>query len=84
MEGDVYEVVKEIKGVHPIHDSYPLMERDILVEQQDGTFYKAAIGLGITGFVLTEEQLKEHCKKLDKVPPLEIVGMDEFLGGSSG
>lgn len=65
-------------GCHPKHTTYPLLSGDILVEQADGTFNKTAIGLAVNGFVLTEEQ-RATLKPLKEHPPIEIVGMSEFL-----
>lgn len=56
-----YEVVKEIKGVHPIHEDYPLLPKDLLVQHGD-EFDKVAEGVGICGFQLSDEQLAEHCR----------------------
>lgn len=52
-----YALVQEtIEGAHPLHVDYPLLEGDLLVKDDDGTYYKHGPGLGISGFVLTPEQ----------------------------
>jgi hypothetical protein len=73
-----YKVTETLRGCHSKHTNYPLLEGDMLIEQEDGSFYKTAPGLGITGFVLTAEQratLVPYVKK----PQVEIVG-----GGLAG
>lgn len=49
-------VTETIEGAHPKHETYPLLPGDLLIEEDDGTFYKFGPGLGVTGFVLTEDQ----------------------------
>lgn len=56
-----YEVVKEISGVHPKHEDYPLLPKDLLVQGDEG-FDKVANGFGICGFQLSDEQLAEYCR----------------------
>lgn len=49
-------VVADIRGAHPKQTEYPLLEEDLLLKYEDGTFSKVCPGLGIHGFVLTPEQ----------------------------
>lgn len=49
-------VTERIDGAHPKQPQYPLLPGDLLIEQEDRTFYKFGPGLGIVGFVLTDEQ----------------------------
>jgi len=50
-----YLVTEEIRGAHALLD-YPLYCDDLLVELDDGTFFKEGPGMGIGGFSLTETQ----------------------------
>lgn len=50
-----YLVTEEIHGAHALLD-YPLYGDDLLVELDDGTFFKEGPGMGIGGFTLTEAQ----------------------------
>lgn len=52
-------VTEEIAGAHPMHPDYPLLPEDLITRQADGTWYKFAPGMGITGFVLNEEQVQK-------------------------
>lgn len=56
---ECFEVMRRIDHAHPKNTNYPLLHEDILVRQEDGTFYKIGPGLGMTGFVLTPEQVAE-------------------------
>lgn len=78
MKGDVFEVQEKTISPHVLHPTYPLLPGDILVEQEDGTFTKTAPGLGLGGFVLTDEQ-RAALKPLESHPRIEIVSWDEFL-----
>jgi len=57
-----YEVTQDIRGAHPKHVTYPLLEGDILVRDGDFTFSKVAPGLAVLGFVLTEKQIEESLR----------------------
>lgn len=76
--GDALVVTEEFQHCHPMHTHYPLLPGDLLVPQEDGTFYKHGPGLGIVGFILSQEQQAslQPCK--DTV--FGIGGMDYFLG----
>lgn len=76
-----FKVTEEIKGAHPINTSYPLLPGDFLVEQEDGTFYKVAPGIGMVGFVLTEEQKSRLGRYEDE--HVGIGGTSFFFGGES-
>jgi hypothetical protein len=75
-----FEVTVEMNGCHALHTDYPLLPGDLLKPRPDGTFYKFGPGLGIEGFVLTEEQ------KATLQPALKTFGMggmDYFLSGDA-
>jgi hypothetical protein len=60
-------VTKTLEGCHPLHTHYPLLEGDWINKREDGTWGKIAPGLGIEGFVLTEDQeatLRQNTSKL--------------------
>lgn len=48
---------QSLEGKHPIHADYPLLPGDILTRSSDGTFAKHAPGIGVFGFVLTEQDI---------------------------
>lgn len=50
-----YLVTEEIRGAHSLLD-YPLYRDDLLVELEDGTFFKEGPGMGIGGFSLSDAQ----------------------------
>lgn len=52
-------VTEKIAGAHPQHPDYPLLPEDLVKRQPDGTWYKYAPGMGVTGFVLSEEQVQK-------------------------
>lgn len=54
---DALMVTETIEGAHPKLTNYPLLSEDLLVPEEDGTYYKFAPGLAVTGFVLTPEQV---------------------------
>jgi hypothetical protein len=70
---NTYRVTATIEGANAKHPTYPLLEGDMLIEQPDGSFYKTAPGLGIYGFVLTEEQ-RASIELWENPPRVEIVG----------
>lgn len=55
----LHRVTVRLDGCHPLHEDYPLLPGDILArsddEGDDQGWAKVAPGLGIFGFVLTEE-----------------------------
>jgi hypothetical protein len=69
-----FRVLKTIEGANEKHPEYPLLEGDMLVEQADGSFFKTAPGLGISGFVLNDEQRRTSIEQWDNPPRVEIVG----------
>lgn len=81
----IFKVTKKIEGAHRLHTDYPLLKDDVLVEQDDGTFFKTLQGLGIYGFMLNVEKEIERgsIEQIESVPRFEIVGMDEYFGLSS-
>lgn len=68
-----YLVTEEIQNAHFILD-YPLYEEDLLVEQEDGTFFKEGPGMGIGGFTLSEAQ-----KTTLKPVNFRFVGIDYVI-----
>lgn len=81
---NVFRVTEKVCGAHPNphHANYPLLPGDLLSEWEDGTFCKFAPGLGISGFVLTDEQ-KATLEPVEKVPPIKMVGLAEYIAGES-
>lgn len=55
---EMYLVQEEIKGAHPMHTTYPLLNGDLLSRDEEGTFTKECPGITVMGFVLTDEQQK--------------------------
>lgn len=57
-------VTQEMVGrhPHPHHADYPLLPGDIIVgpDEDDGSWSKQAPGLGIFGFVLSDEDVAER------------------------
>lgn len=49
-------VTTEITGAHPQMDDYPLLPGDLLVAEEDGTYFKECPGMAVGGFRLTPEQ----------------------------
>lgn len=49
---------RELKGVHPLHPEYPLLPGDVLNRRDNGTWGKFGPGLGIEGFVLSNDDLE--------------------------
>ena len=72
-------VTEQIEGAHPLHTEYPLLPGDLLFEREDGEFDKFGPGLGIEGFVLTDEQ--RATLKPSGERAFGIGGMDWFLSG---
>lgn len=54
---DGFLVTETIRGAHFSIQDYPLLEGDLLMLTEDGTYFKEGPGLGIGGFTLTEEQI---------------------------
>lgn len=53
-----WRVTRELEGRHPLHERYPLLPGDLIIQDgRKGTWTKVAPGLGITGFVLTPDDL---------------------------
>ena len=72
-----YRVTQKIEGAQRKMPTYPLLPGDLLIEREDGTFYKFAPGLGVEGFILTEEQKATLGRYEDQA--FGIGGMDYFL-----
>lgn len=51
-----YRVTQKIAGANRNLPDYPLLPDDLLLPEGDGSFFKHGPGLGIGGFVLTDEQ----------------------------
>ena len=54
---DQFRVVVELNGKHPLHPDYPLLPGDLLVNDPRDGWTKVAPGLGIFGFILTEDDV---------------------------
>lgn len=52
-----YLVTEQINGAHLRMPEYSLCEGDLIVQTNDGTWYKMAPGLAVMGFALTEAQV---------------------------
>lgn len=52
-----YRVVKTLERKSTQHPDYPLLPGDIVTRESDGRWMKHAPGLGIGGFLLTEEDV---------------------------
>lgn len=72
MEAEIYQVTVRLDGCHSLHTDYPLLQGDILLPEPGGTFYKHAPGLGICGFVLTDEQ-RATLARLAEMPPITFL-----------
>lgn len=54
----LHRVTVRLDGCHPLHEDYPLLPGDILAhDNDDAGWVKVAPGLGIFGFVLTEDDV---------------------------
>lgn len=75
-----YEVPEGAKwdGCHPKLSDYPLLEGDLLIHRDNGTFYKFGPGLGIEGFVLSQEQIDSLIPRINQ--RFGIGGLSYFLG----
>ena len=73
-------VTEAIIGAHPKHPQYPLLPGDLLIKRADGTFGKFGPGLGIEGFVLSEEQ--QVTLKPSGERAFGIGGTDYFMGNA--
>jgi hypothetical protein len=51
-----FVVTTEIQGAHRRMDDYPLLPGDLLVREEDGSYWKECPGMSVGGFVLTNEQ----------------------------
>jgi len=52
-----YMVTVRMDDVHPkLGEKYPLLPDDLIIREDEGTWFKECPGLAIGGFVLTEEQ----------------------------
>jgi hypothetical protein len=49
-------VAVPIRNAHRKHSAYPLLEDDLIVKDEDGTYSKLCPGLAVGGFELTEAQ----------------------------
>jgi len=72
-------VTEQIDGAHAKHPNYPLLPGDLLFDREDGTYGKFGPGLGIEGFVLTDEQIATL--KPSGEFSYGMGGMSYFLGG---
>lgn len=55
---DGFLVMDDIEGArHPI-DDYPLIQGDLLVKQEDGTYFKVCPGISLGGFRISEYALR--------------------------
>jgi hypothetical protein len=72
--GACWWVTEELTGCHrlPIWHDYPLLPGDLIKDRGDGTYGKIAPGLGIEGFVLTDEQ-KLTLKPQDQPVAIEFI-----------
>lgn len=52
-----FQVVTEIRGARPDFLTYPLLPDDLIVQDETGIWWKLCPGIGIGGFVLTDEQV---------------------------
>jgi hypothetical protein len=75
------KVTETIHHASEKNPDYPLLEGDILIKQEDGTYFKFGPGLGIGGFVLTPEQ--EATLEPVENQPFAMGGLDEFIGGGA-
>lgn len=55
-EFDGFLVPDGIDVTHPTIPGYDLLENDLIVKDDNGTWYKIAPGLAVSGFVLTQVQ----------------------------
>lgn len=78
--GTGVEVTEQIDNAHSKLTEYPLLPGDILFKREDGRWGKFGPGLGIEGFVLTDEQI-ENFTKPNEEQRFGMGGMDYFLEG---
>ena len=53
----LYRVTQTLERKSAIHPDYPLLPGDIISREDDGRWMKHAPGLGIGGFLLTEDDV---------------------------
>lgn len=49
-------VTERIDNAHPRHATFPLLQGDLLLRDEDGSYTKACPGIMVTGFRLTSQQ----------------------------
>jgi len=57
MTANGFLVTEDIVGAHRTMQDYPLYVNDLLVQSEDGSWFKEGPGLGIGGFHLSDEQV---------------------------